>query len=62
MASPSPAVDDGGQCLTRLQRLWTELQAARKDPEKYKALVERIRREADAFRQRLHDDSTRARR
>jgi hypothetical protein len=31
--------------------LWTELQAARKDPVKYQALAERIRREADAFRQ-----------
>ena len=50
VASPSPAADDGGQCLKRLQLLWTELQAARKDPMKYEALVERIRREADAFR------------
>jgi hypothetical protein len=49
MASLSP-VDDDGQCLTRIQRLWTELQAARKDPVKYKALAECIRREADVFR------------
>ena len=37
-----------------IQRLWIELQAARKDPVKYEALAERIRREADAFLQTLH--------
>ena len=50
----SPAVDDAHQCLARIQRLWIELQAARKDPVKYQALAERIRREADAFLQTLH--------
>jgi hypothetical protein len=60
MATPSPDVDDGRQRLTRIQRLWTELQAARKDSLQYAALVERIRQESDAFRQKLaHDDSTR---
>jgi hypothetical protein len=42
-------LDDGRERLTLIQRLWSELQAARKDPAKYEALVERIRREADAF-------------
>jgi hypothetical protein len=48
-----PALDDGRQRLTLIQHLWTELQAARKDPVKYQALVERIRREADAFLQTI---------
>jgi hypothetical protein len=47
----SPALDDGRQRLTLIQRLWIELQASRKDPVKYEALAERIRREADAFLQ-----------
>nr|AHN97841.1 hypothetical protein [uncultured bacterium lac121] len=43
--------------MNLIQRLWTELQAARKDPVKYQALAERIRREADAFLETLqpHD-------
>ena len=61
MDSPSPAVSDSGQCLTQIQRLWAELQASRKDPVKYEALVERIRREADAFRQRPGPDDESAR-
>jgi hypothetical protein len=36
--------------LATIQRLWDELKAVRHDPEKYYALIERIRREADAFR------------
>jgi hypothetical protein len=36
--------------FARISRLWEELQAARKDPEQYDALVKQIRREADAFR------------
>ena len=47
------ASDDGGDRLTLIQRLWTELQASRKDPVKYQALVDRIRREADGFLQTL---------
>ena len=63
MAAPSPAVDDGRHRLTRIRLLWRELQAARKDSVKYDALVERIRREADAFLKALdpNDDSTRKR-
>ena len=45
-----PAVEDRHR-LARIQCLWVELQAARKDPVKYEAIAERIRREADAFRQ-----------
>lgn len=52
----SPAVNNAHEHLARIQRLWIELQAARKDPVKYNALVERIRREADAFLQSLHAD------
>jgi len=50
-------LDEGRQRLILIQRLWTELQAARKDPVKYEALVEHIRHEADAFLQALrsHD-------
>jgi hypothetical protein len=47
----SPAPDGGRQGLARIQGLWTELQAARKDPVKYKAIAERLRREADIFLQ-----------
>lgn len=48
MASgPFPAVGD--QRLAIIQRLWRELQAARKDPAKYKALAECLRKEADVF-------------
>jgi hypothetical protein len=50
--STRPAViDDGHQRLALIQHLWDELQAARKDRAKYEAIAERIRREADAFRQ-----------
>jgi hypothetical protein len=47
-----PAVEEDRQWLARIQCLWVELQAARKDPVKYEAIAERLRREADAFRQR----------
>jgi hypothetical protein len=50
-------VDDpalaGRQRLALIQRLWCELQAARKDLAKYEAIAERIRREADVFLQTL---------
>ena len=42
---------DNRQRLALIHRLWKELQATRKNPEKYESLVEQIRREADAFRQ-----------
>ncbi len=44
------AVEEDRHRLARIQCLWVELQAARKDPVKYEAVAERIRREADAFR------------
>ena len=46
-----PAVEEDREWLARIQCLWVELQAARKDPVKYEAIAERLRREADAFRQ-----------
>ena len=49
----SPAPDDVRRRLTLIHALWTELQAARKDPVKYKAIGERMRREADIFLQSL---------
>ena len=49
----SPAPDDVRQRLGLIQALWTELQAARKDPVKYKAIGRRLRREADIFLQTL---------
>jgi hypothetical protein len=49
--SPVPA--NNNQRLALIQRLWLELKAARKDPTKYNALMDRIRRETDAFRQTL---------
>ena len=45
----SPAPDDGHQRLELIHRLWRELQAARTDPTKYKALAEYLRKEADVF-------------
>ena len=45
-----PDSEEARQRLALIQRLWDELKAARHDPEKYYALIERIRREADAFR------------
>ena len=48
----SPVSDhDERQQLELIQRLWNELQASRKNPVKYEALVLPLRREADAFRQ-----------
>ena len=46
----SPAAGEDRHRLARIQCLWVELQAARKDPVKYEAIAERIRREADTFR------------
>jgi len=43
---------NGAQGLVLIQQMWRELQAAVKDPEKSKSLEERIRKEADLFRQR----------
>ena len=43
--------------LDRMKKLCDQLDAHRQDTEKYRLLLERIRREADAFRQTLttHD-------
>jgi hypothetical protein len=46
--------------LATIQRLWDELKAVRHDPEKYYALIERIRREADAFREMFDTDDPKA--
>ncbi len=46
----SPLSEKTVIALARIQCLWVELQAARKDPVRYEAIAERIRREADSFR------------
>ena len=51
-----PDSEEARQRLALIQRLWDELKAARHDPEKYYALIERIRREADAFRKLIDPD------
>jgi hypothetical protein len=50
---PDGPVTDSDKALARLSRLWNELQAARKNPVKYKALEKLIRREADTLRRTL---------
>ena len=47
------ARDEGRERLERIQRLWDELKTAPRYSLNYEALMQRIRREADAFRQRL---------
>ena len=47
------ASDHGRERLERIQHLWDELKAAPRDSLTYEALMQRIRREADAFRQSL---------
>jgi hypothetical protein len=51
--SPPPA--DNDQRLALIQRLWSELVATRKGSARYEALMKRIRKETDAFRQKLDD-------
>jgi hypothetical protein len=46
--------------LATIQRLWDELKAVRHDPEKYYALIVRIRREAEAFRDMFDTDDPQA--
>ena len=55
-----PDSEEGRQRLATILRLWDELKAVRHDPEKYYALIERIRREADAFRKMLDADDPKA--
>jgi hypothetical protein len=45
--------DEGRERLKRIQILWDELRAAPRYSPKHEALMQRIRQEADAFRQRL---------
>ena len=52
----TPDSEEARQRLATIQRLWDELKAVRHDPEKYYALMERIRREADAFRKMFEPD------
>jgi hypothetical protein len=52
----TPDSEEARQRLATIQRLWDELKAVRHDPEKYYALIERIRREADAFREMFNTD------
>ena len=47
-----PASDDRHQFVALIQQCWLELQAAHKDPVKYKRLAERIRQETDTLRQK----------
>ena len=50
--NPDPH-DEGRERLERIRVLWDELRVAPRYSPKYEALMQRIRREADAFRQRL---------
>jgi hypothetical protein len=52
-----PDAEDICARVERMKKLCDELDAAQKDNRKYHTLIERIRAEADAFRQRLgtHD-------
>ena len=45
-----PASDDRRQFVTLIQQCWLELQAAHKDPVKYKRLAELIRQETNTLR------------
>jgi hypothetical protein len=47
---------EGRERLERIRRWWEELKTERKYSQKYETLMQRIRREADAFRQTLGSD------
>jgi hypothetical protein len=51
---PDPA--DNRERLTLIQVLWLELKTTPKDFKKYQALIDRIRRETDLFRDALSSD------
>jgi hypothetical protein len=57
MPSPSPDADEVCTRLARMKELCDQLDAAQTDRRRYNELIERIRREADAFRKTLgtHD-------
>ena len=46
--------------MALIQRLWDELKAERHDPEKYYALMKRIREEADAYRELLDPEDAKS--
>ena len=43
-----------------IRRLWDELKAERHDPEKYHALMKRIREEADAYRELIDPEAAKS--
>jgi hypothetical protein len=53
----SDSVSDSPARLKRIQQLWIELQATKRDSHEYEELSARIRQEADAFiaAMRTHD-------
>lgn len=57
---PSPDTEDVCARLERLKKLCGELESAQHDNLKYRQLMERIRTEADAFRQILGTHDTKA--
>jgi hypothetical protein len=46
--------------LALIQRLWDELKAERHDPEKYYALMKRIREEVDAYRELIDPEAAKS--
>jgi hypothetical protein len=52
----SPVPTDNSERLALIQRLWRELKATGQNPERSKALMQRIRQETDAFRRSLDAD------
>jgi hypothetical protein len=56
VTSEPDAHNEGRERLERIRRWWEELKAAPKYSPKYEALMQRIRGEADAFRQTLGSD------
>jgi hypothetical protein len=55
-----PDSEEGRQRLATIQRLWDELKAERHDPEKYYALMKRIREEADAYRKLIDPEAAKS--
>lgn len=56
-ARSGSAVNDPRAGLERIQRLWIELKATKRDSREYEELSARIRQEAEAFvaAMRMHD-------
>ena len=55
-----PDPEEARQRLALIQRLWDELKAERHDPEKYHALMKRIREEADAYRELIDPEAAKS--